>query len=154
MTLASLGKPDTQKTDANLSVNFADQSEIFLVNPGFRDDMDFTGFEVQEAIDNDAQRIWWWKDKPLLKLAGQAVATDALADDQNGRYRAVEEPISAWLASTKVTNSLQIGPVKLNPNLRLLDMDIGLSMGRRDPSRTSVRAAAISATEILVQRAA
>ncbi|MBW8682668.1 hypothetical protein K1X99_27400, partial [Klebsiella pneumoniae subsp. pneumoniae] len=35
MTLASLGKPDTQKTDANLSVNFAEQSEIFLVNPGF-----------------------------------------------------------------------------------------------------------------------
>lgn len=155
ITLASLGKPDTQKTDANLSVKFAEQSEIFLVNPGFRDDADFTGFEVHEAIDNDAQRIWWWKDKPLLKLSGQAVATDALADDQNGRYRTVEEPVSAWLASTKVTNSLQIGPVKLNPNLRLLDMDIGLSRGnKREPSRTSVRAAAISATEILVQRAA
>src|SRR5690606_36750843 len=39
-------------------------------------------------------------------------------------------------------------------NLRLLDMDIGLSMNRRDPARTSMRAAAISATEILVQRAA
>ena len=154
MTLASLGKPDRQRTDANLSVSFAEQSEIFLVNPGFRDDTEFTGFEVQEAIDNDAQRIWWWKEKPLLKLAGQAIATDTLADDQNGRYRAMEEPICAWLASTKVTNSLQIGPVKLNPNLRLLDMDIGLSMGRRDPGRTSVRAAAISATEILVQRAA
>jgi hypothetical protein len=154
LTLASLGKPDTQKTDANLTVNFAEQSEIFLVNPGFRDDADFTGFEVQDAIDNDAQRIWWWKDKPLLKLAGQAIATETLADDQNGRYRAVEEPISAWLASTKVTNSLQIGPVRLNPNLRLLDMDTGLSLGRRDPARTSMRAAAISATEILVQRAA
>lgn len=154
MTLASLGKPERPRTDQNLSVNFAEQSEIFLVNPGFRDDTDFTGFEVQEALDNDAQRIWWWKDKPLMKLAGQAISTDALADDQNGRYRAVDEPISAWLASTKITNSLQIGPMKLNPNLRLLDMDIGLSMGRRDPSRTSVRAAAISATEILVQRAA
>ncbi|WP_077961234.1 DEAD/DEAH box helicase [Ensifer adhaerens] len=155
MTLASLGKPDEKKTDANLSVNFAEQSEIFLVNPGFRDDTDFTGFEVQETVDTNAQRIWWWADKPLLKLSGQAISTDVLADDQNGRYRAVEEPpISAWLASTKVTNSLQIGPVKLNPNLRLLDMDIGLSMGRREPSRTSVRAAAISATEIIVQRAA
>lgn len=155
MTLASLGRPDAQRTDANLSVNFAEQSEIFLVNPGFRDDTNFTGFEVQEAIDNDAQRIWWWRDKPLLKLAGQAIATDVLAADQGGRYRAVDEPpVKAWLASTKVTNSLQIGPVKLNPNLRLLDMDIGLSMKRREPSRTSVRAAAISATEILVQRAA
>lgn len=155
ITLASLGKPDMQKTDANLSVNFAEQSEIFLVNPGFRNDTDFTGFEVQEVIDSNAQRIWWWTDKPLLKLSGQAIATEVLGDDQTGRYRAVDEPpVSAWLASTKVTNSLQIGPVKLNPNLRLLDMDIGLSMGRRDPARTSVRAAAISATEILVQRAA
>jgi len=155
LTLASLGRPDETKTDANLSVNFAEQSEIFLVNPGFRNDTDFTGFEVQEVVDTNAQRIWWWADKPLLKLSGQAIATDVLADDPNARYRAVDEPpISAWLASTKVTNSLQIGPVSLNPNLRLLDMDIGLSMGRRDPSRTSVRAAAISATEILVQRAA
>ncbi len=154
LTLASLGKPDKQKTDENLSVNFAEQSEIFLVNPGFRDDTDFTGFEVAETIDNDVQKIWWWKDKPTLKLAGQALSTEALADDPRSRYRAVDDPISAWLASTKVTNSLQIGPRRLNPNLRLLDMDIGLSMGRRDPARTSVRAAAISATEILVQRAA
>lgn len=154
ITLASLGTPDEQKTDENLSVNFAEQSEIFLVNPGFRDEQDFSGFSIQEAIDNDAQRIWWWKEKPLLKLAGQAIDTDVLAEDQNSRYRAGEDPIKAWLASTKVTNSLQISPVKLNPNLRLLDMDIGLSMGRRDRSRTSVRAAAISATEILVQRAA
>lgn len=154
LTLASLGKPDTQKTDENLRVNFAEQSEIFLVNPGFRDDADFTGFEVQDAIDNNAQRIWWWKDKPLLKLSGQAISTEALADDQDGRYRTVEEPVSAWLASTKVTNSLQIGPIRLNPNLRLLDMDTGLSLGKREPARTSVRAAAISATEILVQRAA
>src|SRR5690606_37928184 len=133
MTLACLGEPDEQKIDANLSVNFAEQSEIFLVNRGFRDEADFTGFEVQEVVDNNVQRIWWWPEKALLRLSGQAIATDVLSDDQNGRYRAVEEPpISAWLASTKVTNSLQIGPIKLNPNLRLLDMDIGLSMGRRD----------------------
>jgi Lhr-like helicase len=156
ITLASLGKPDVQKTDANLRVNFAEQSEIFLVNPGFRDETDFSGFEVQETLDNDAQRIWWWPDsKPLLKLSGQAISTEILEEDQNGRYRTVEEPVRSWLSSTKVTNSLQIGPVKLNPNLRLLDMDIGFSTGnRRDPARTSVRAAAISATQILVQRAA
>jgi Distinct helicase family with a unique C-terminal domain including a metal-binding cysteine cluster len=154
ITLASLGEPDEKKTDENLSVNFAEAAEIFLVNPGFRDEQDFSGFSVQEATDNDAQQIWWWNDKPRLKLGGQAIDADVLAEDQNGRYRAGDDPIKAWLASTKVTNSLQIGPVKLNPNLRLLDMDIGLSMGRRDPSRTSVRASAISATEILVQRAA
>lgn len=155
ITLASLGKVDKQKTDENLRVNFAEQSEIFLVNPGFRDEEDFTGFEIREAIDQDAQRIGWWtKTKPLVKLAGQAISSQVLAEDQNGRYKAEDDVVSAWLASTKITNSLQISPIRLNSNLRLLDMDVGLSMGRRDPSRTSVRAAAISATEILVQRAA
>lgn len=153
ITLASLGKPDRQRTLGNLSVNFAEQSEIFLVNPGFREETRFTGFQVRDALDNDAQRIWWWTDKPQVKLADQAISADALADDAVGRYRPDDDTTDAWLASTKVTNSLQIGPVRLNGNLRLLDMDIGLSM-RRDPARTSVRAAAISATEILVQRAA
>lgn len=156
MTLASMGKVERHKTDQNLQVNFAEQSEIFLVNPGFRDENEFTGFEIQEATDTNAKRIaWWTKSKPLLKLAGQAINAEALAEDQDNRFKLEEkEPVRAWLASTKITNSLQISPVKLNPNLRLLDMDVGLSMKPRDPNRTSVRAAAISATELLVQRAA
>lgn len=155
MTLASIGKVDKEKTDANLQVNFAEQSEIFLVNPGQRDETEFTGFQLQEAIDQDAKRISWWTNtKPVVKLSEQAISAEIIAEDKGVRYRAAENVISAWLASTKITNSLQISPVRLNPNLRLLDMDIGLSMGRREPSRTSVRAAAISATEILVQRAA
>ncbi|MBX4883838.1 DEAD/DEAH box helicase [Rhizobium bangladeshense] len=155
MTLASIGNVDKQRTDENLRVNFAEQSEIFLVNPGSRDDMNFTGFQLQEAIDQDARQIRWWRNsQPVVKLSGQAISADVVAEDKGARYRADEEVISAWLASTKITNSLQISPIRLNPNLRLLDMDVGLSMGRREPSRTSVRAAAISATEILVQRAA
>lgn len=155
MTLASIGKVDKAKTDANLQVNFAEQSEIFLVNPGQRDETDFTGFQLQEAVDQDAKRISWWSStKPLVKLSGQAISAEVVAEDKGARYRADENVISAWLSSTKITNSLQISPIRLNPNLRLLDMDIGLSMGRREPTRTSVRAAAISATEILVQRAA
>lgn len=89
-----------------------------------------------------------------MKLANQAISAEVVAEDQGVRYRADETVIKAWLASTKITNSLQISPIRMNPNLRLLDMDVGLSMGRREPTRTSVRAAAISATEILVQRAA
>ncbi|MBY5351292.1 DEAD/DEAH box helicase [Rhizobium leguminosarum] len=155
MTLASIGKVDKEKTDANLQVNFADQSEIFLVNPGQRDDIGFTGYQLQEAVDQDAKRISWWTNtKPVVKLSGQAISADVIAEDQGVRYRADEGIISTWLASTKITNSLQISPVRLNPHLRLLDMDVGLSANRREPTRTSVRAAAISATEILVQRAA
>ncbi|TAY88093.1 DEAD/DEAH box helicase [Rhizobium leguminosarum] len=154
MTLASIGDIDKQKTDGNLQVNFAEQSEIFLVNPGQREETDFTGFMLQEAIDQHAKQILWWtKTKPVVKLSRQAISSDVIAEDKDGRYRADENVISTWLASTKVTNSLQISPVRMNPNLRLLDMDIGLST-RREQSRTSVRAAAISATEILIQRAA
>jgi hypothetical protein len=155
ITLASLGKPTHQKTDENITVNFAERSEIFLVNPGVSDDTDFAGFEVEVATDLDARNIWWFKAKPRVKLLGQAISSEVIAEDQGSRYRQNEEKIIACLASPKVTNSLQIGPIRLNSNLRLLDMDVGLAMkNRRDPSRTSVRAAAISATEILVQRAA
>jgi Lhr-like helicase len=156
-TMASLGKADKQKTDENINVNFAERSEIFLVNLGFRDEeADFTAFQVEEAIDADAKRIWWFNARPIQKLTGQAISSEVIAEDKDNRYRTLDsEPIKACLASPKITNSLQIGPVRINKNLRLLDMDVGLSMkNKRDPSRTSVRAAAISATEILVQRAA
>ncbi|TCQ09611.1 helicase-like protein [Rhizobium sp. PP-F2F-G36] len=155
ITLASLGKPNQQKTDENITVSFAERSEIFLVNPGVSDETDFAGFEVEEATDMAAKNIRWFRTRPRLKLAGQAILAETVADDPGGRYRSDGVKVTACLASPKVTNSLQIGPNRLNENLRLLDMDVGIAMrNRRDPSRTSVRAAAISATEILVQRAA
>ena len=154
ITLASIGKPDDHRTDHNLKVNFAENSEIYLVNPGARGDDAFKGFEVQEVTDTAARRIFWFKDSPTLKLADQAIAVDVVAEDQI-RWRGSDATTSAWLASPKITNSLQIGPIAMNPKLRLLDMDVGLSTTmKRDPARTSVRAAAISATELLVQRAA
>ncbi|TPI70021.1 DEAD/DEAH box helicase [Mesorhizobium sp. B3-1-3] len=156
-TMASLGKPDDQRIKENINVNFAERSEIFLVNLGFRDETeDFTGFQVEDATDVHAKRIGWFKSRPVVKLAEQAISSEVIAEDAGYRYRTMAgEIVSACLASPKITNSLQIGPVRINKNLRLLDMDVGLSMNsKRNPSRTSVRAAAISATEILVQRAA
>ncbi|MER9558669.1 hypothetical protein, partial [Mesorhizobium sp. M0323] len=57
ITLASLGRPTQQKTDENITVNFAERSEIFLVNPGVNDDTDFAGFQVEAATDLAASRI-------------------------------------------------------------------------------------------------
>lgn len=152
VTLASLGKPDAHVVDNNIRVNFAENSEIYLVNPGSREEDDFTGFTVQEVDDGAAKTIGWFKNAPKLKLRGQAIDPDVIAEDAM-RWRGGDDEVTkAWLASPKFTNSLQIGPVELNPNLRLLEMDV--SMKRREASRTSVRAAAISATEIIVQRAA
>lgn len=152
--LASLGKPDRKKEEANLAVNFAERAEIFLVNPGFRDDEGFSGFSVREVIDTEARKLWRFRGAPMLKLSGQAIATEVVSQDGGSRWRGGDDPVNGWLASQKFTNSLQIGPIKVNRNLRLADMDVGLSLGRRDPARTSVRAAAISATEVLIHRAA
>ncbi len=58
------------------------------------------------------------------------------------------------ILDTRVTNSLQVGAATLNPRLRLDELDGGLATGNRPPGRTSVRASAISATELIVQRAA
>lgn len=154
ITLASLGEPLNSVDHENLRVNFAEHSEIYLVNPGSRTEEDPSGFEgytVQNVDDGAAKVIHWFKNAPRLKLKGQAIDPTVIEEDAM-RWRGGEEVTKAWLASPKITNSLQIGPRKLNPNLRLLDMDV--SMNKRDPSRTSVRAAAISATELIVQRAA
>ncbi|MBY3544443.1 DEAD/DEAH box helicase [Rhizobium laguerreae] len=159
ITLASLGKPTEQKTSANISVNFAERTEVFLVNPGVSDEEAFAGFEIEEVTDTKAKKIKWFKAWPQLKLAQQAISTTVLnekEEQQKERYRVTgQEKVTACLASPKYTNSLQIGPLELNPNLRLLDMDVGVAIRKkRDAALTSVRAAAISATEIIVQRAA
>ncbi|WP_322884485.1 DEAD/DEAH box helicase (plasmid) [Sinorhizobium medicae] len=154
ITLASLGKPLNYVEHDNLRVNFAENSEIYLVNPGSRTEEDPSGFEgytVQAANDGVARVINWFKGAPTLKLKGQAIDPVVIEEDSI-RWRGGEEITKAWLASPKITNSLQIGPRRLNPNLRLLHMDV--SMNKRDAARTSVRAAAISATELIVQRAA
>ncbi|MBB4274128.1 DEAD/DEAH box helicase [Rhizobium mongolense] len=154
ITLASLGEAIDSLEDKNLQVNFAENSEIYLVNPGSRSDEDPSGFEgytVQDVEDGAAKTIFWFDKSPKLKLKGQAIDPSVIEEDAM-RWRGGDVVTKAWLASPKMTNSLQIGPKKLNPNLRLLEMDV--SMRKRDPSRTSVRAAAISATELLVQRAA
>lgn len=153
ITLASLGKVEEQRTDRNLKVKFADRSEVFLVNPGERTDAGFSGYAVQEVTDVAARSMRWMPGSPTLRLADQAIASQVVNED-GSRWRGDGSETSAWLASSKITNSIQIAPLKMNPRLRLADMDVGLSIRRRDADRTSVRAAAITATEILIQRAA
>lgn len=152
ITLASLGEPDTQRSDGNLEINFAERAEVFNVNPGPKSEADFEGFNLQTVTDVSARPIWFFPQKPTLKLANQGIAAEIVAEDPT-KWRDGGDVQNRWLASTKVTNSLQIGPERLNALLRLDDLDVGLTMNRRDPARTSVRAAAVSATELIVQRA-
>jgi hypothetical protein len=154
--LASLGQPDDTKIVGNLDVKFAERSEVYLVNPGARTDEGFAGFDFTEVIDTRATRLYNFRDKPMLKLSGQAVLSSEVQDDPT-RWHPVPdlEPVHLWLSAQKITNSLQIGPRELNPQLRIHELDGGLpNPASRNPSKTSVRAAAISATELIVQRAA
>ncbi|MBZ9887318.1 DEAD/DEAH box helicase [Mesorhizobium sp. BR1-1-3] len=151
ITLASLGKADETVESGNLRVNFAERSEVFIVNPGGRDDEGFTGFDVTPSIDLYAANLPFAPKK--LQLSNQAIMTDVVLEAPT-RWVGTGPSERAWLASPKITNSLQIGASVLNDRLRLNELDGGLSMGSRSPGRTSVRAAAISATEIVVQRAA
>lgn len=156
LTLASLGRPDQSVSSGNLSVNFAERSEVYVVNPGHRTDEGFSGFKTKEVVDTETANLANFPGKPRMKLAGQAVSTDVFEDDQD-RWRAVDEeqPSHFWLSSQKITNSLQIGPLRVNLRLRIEGLDGGLpGPTSRDPIRTSVRAAAISATEIIMHRAA
>lgn len=156
LTLASLGRPDLSVSSGNLRVNFADRSEVYVVNPGHRTDEGFSGFQTKEVTDTETATLFNFPGKPRLKLADQAVSTDVFEEDQ-GRWRTSneEEPSCFWLSSQKITNSLQIGPLRTNPRLRIEHLDGGLpGPTSRNPIRTSVRAAAISATEIIVHRAA
>lgn len=156
LTLASLGQADQSVSSGNLNVNFAERSEVYVVNPGHRTDEGFSGFQTRDAVDIEAANLANFPGRPRMKLAGQAVSFEVYEEDQ-GRWRPVDDEASSrfWLSSQKITNSLQIGPIRVNPRLRIEDLDGGLpGPSSRNPVRTSVRGAAISATEIVVHRAA
>lgn len=154
--LASLGKPDETALVGNLRVNFAEQSEVYIVNPGSRTEDGFSGFDIKTVTDTKATTLYNFKDKPVLKLAGQAIVASVLEDEPERWHESPDTDTShVWLSSQKITNSLQIGPEKVNVRLRVEELDGGLpGPNSRDPLRTSVRGAAISATELIVQRAA
>lgn len=156
LTLASLGEVDKTVSVGNLRVNFAERSEIYMVNPGQRIEEGFSGFSVKEVIDTDVRHLKNFPKRPILKLADQAVAEEVVENErQRWRETSDTQPEKFWLSSQKITNSLQIGALQINPLLRIANLDGGLpDASSRMPEKTSVRAAAISATEIIVHRAA
>lgn len=151
IVLASFGHPVESMAVGNLEVKFAECSEVFVINPGPRLENSFEGFEITPSVDRHASTLPF--PPRNLQLSGQAILTQVVADDPI-RFSAVGGSENVWLASPKVTNSLQLGCARLNPRLRLQELDGGLLTGNRQPGRTSVRSAAISATELIVQRAA
>ncbi|MER0238944.1 DEAD/DEAH box helicase [Fulvimarina sp. MAC8] len=165
LTLANIGKPTETTKNGNIEIRFAEHAKIHLVNPGEdTEDGEPKGFVVQETTDKKAAK-WYQKTDTGNKfykniLTDQAIRPETLLEsEQKGeddRWGVLDEhePWHGWLSSSKVTNSLQISTSTFSPKLRIADLEASDVFRRTDQSKTSVRAAAISATQMLIQRAA
>lgn len=160
MTVASVGRLGLGNQSGNLRILFEERSEIHKINPGpYGPDGESQGFTVEERRDRHAGK-WWPKGRQgrsrSINVPGQAVASGLVADDP-GRWAATpdaDDEETGWLASSKVTNALHITPLYVSPLLRITQVDTVASADRRDKELTSVRASAISATQVLLLRAA
>ncbi|WP_102959330.1 DEAD/DEAH box helicase [Mangrovicella endophytica] len=156
LKLSSIGTLRDPDTTGNFDVYFQEVTEIHTVNPGPEmPEGEPYGFSVREVIDTQPVRAFpkrrvFGKEVDTV-LLDQAVQSDLVSDR---RFTLSGDPlVHGWLASSKRTNALQISPRSLNPALRIKEID-SAPFGDRRPELTSIRAAAISATQMMVQRAA
>lgn len=156
MVIGSVGPNPMVRVAGNLRLLFEERAQVHRINSGPLDEAgEPRGFIVEERVDRFAGN---WAPKRgdvrrrTVRITCQAVAPDLVADDV-GRWpnKGDTEPVQGWLASSKTTNSLYLTPATTSPLLRLADLDAATG---RDPDKTSVRAAAVSATQILLLRAA
>ncbi|WP_437871016.1 DEAD/DEAH box helicase [Methylorubrum extorquens] len=107
-----------------------------------------TRFAVQEMSDT-----WVLKGQPALRatnLACQAVDTNLASEEERGRWRdGVQVEETFGLVARKETDALYLELLSFDKRLNL---DMVAKQGRM--SSTAARAAAVSATHILVQKAA
>ncbi|WP_416355899.1 DEAD/DEAH box helicase [Aureimonas phyllosphaerae] len=156
LKLSSIGTLQKPETTGNLDIYFQEVTEIHTINPGpeVQDGKPY-GYLVREVTDTQPVRGFpkrrvFGRDVNTI-LHDQAVQADLV--DEHRFPLAGETGVHGWLASSKRTNALQISPQRVNAALRIRDIDAS-PFGERQPELTSVRAAAISATQIVVNRAA
>jgi DEAD/DEAH box helicase domain-containing protein len=123
----------------NLQLRLEQQTRTYRLNRGDydRDSDSWTGFNVERGT----ARHW------NARLSGQYRAED-MAISRFEHDPTDEELRRLWLAAEKTTDSLFLAPARIPAGLRLHKVGAG------DERVTSVRAAALSGTFILVHRAA
>lgn len=135
--------------DSNLALGLERSAKVVRLNPGYAPDpMQSPGFDFARGDNRRpmAPRMW-------LTLANQALGLDYANDLQTtsqGRtpeWTVTDTPLTGWLASRKTTDSLYLAPESTHPLL-----DISRVAGADE--RVSVRAAALTASFLLVNRAA
>ncbi|MDQ7251285.1 DEAD/DEAH box helicase [Dongia sedimenti] len=143
----------TDVTSSNMSLATGSDAAIIRRNRGpIGDTGEPEGFVVAEATQKSL-RIQTNPSIYINKISGQYVSADLLQDpkrwDRSTDASGLPAPPDVVrLMSRKPTDSLYVSLQQLPPRLSLG------RLGSREPYATSVRAAAVSATQLLVQRAA
>ena len=169
--VSEAGGSSDRRVDGNIELRFDGRCRVHRLNKGPRrtdEDGDpvYDGFDTSTVDDRGVVRVRSGKKSVGFDLAGQVVDTailDQLSQDPPvslprasfPRWKPSDEDEATrrfWLASSKVTNALTIAPVEVNEALRLGGLDVG-GVDLRTPEATPIRAAAVSATQILVLRA-
>ena len=135
--------------DANIAVSLERSAKIVRLNPGQdTDPRTSPGFVFERGNERLALKpsVWLTLDGQAL---GQAYA-DGLQTTAVGRippWTVTDAPMTGWLASRKTTDSLYLAPTRTH---ELLDISRVAGTGEK----VSVRAAALTASFLLVDRAA
>jgi hypothetical protein len=154
----SVKRIKASNTNSMLSIHLAPQSKVVRINPNIIDKSDdgiptLRGFKLERVKDNypftylkgDHYQNKSWKS---IGLTDQVIDYD-IASSNAKRYESVTTPMSHdkyILGSRKITDCLILKLERPICGLRLDDLG-------RDPYQTSVRAAAISAMSLIVDRA-
>jgi hypothetical protein len=134
---------------SNLSFQYTSLARLFRINrgahvPGLAGS--YAGFDLMPGA-----QVYGYDKR--ARLPGQWIAVDPRATNQSvpvgfEEDKSITPHRGVWLASPKTTDSLFLAPSRVHPGLRAHMVGAGLQR------RTAVRAAAISAAYLIVNRAA
>lgn len=128
---------------SNIAVSLERSARIVRLNPGYDPDpLRSAGFGFARGQQRAKLSPGVW-----LTLAHQVLGDEFAGNLGPPGWTVDETPLSAWLASRKTTDSLYLTPQTMNPLL-----DISRVAGAFE--RVSIRAAALTASFLLVDRAA
>lgn len=139
----------TAVRDSNLTLSLERAARIVRLNPGYAPDPLLSpGFDFERGDNRRpfAPRLWLTLANQVLEQE-QAAELKTTSAGRTPEWMVKDTPLTGWLASRKTTDSLYLAPTATHP---LLD----LSRVAGDQERVSVRAAALTASFLLVDRAA
>jgi len=128
---------------SNVAISLERSARILRLNPGYAaDPLQSPGFNFVRGQHRVSPRRG-----VSMNLARQVLEDDYAGQLRTPEWTVTDDPLTAWLASGKTTDSLFMAPVATNPYL-----DLARVAG--DQESVAVRASALTAAFLLVDRAA